>query len=69
MSSDALRRLEIQLEVHKNSLHERAQRINELEARNNDLEAEVRLLREEATKQQPQSKEDELESAAQANVS
>ncbi|KAM5539731.1 hypothetical protein V8D89_006544 [Ganoderma adspersum] len=66
MSSDAIRLLEIQLEVHKRSLHEKAQKIDELEARNIDLEAQVSLLREVVAKQQPQSK-DELEPPAHPN--
>ncbi|PIL29304.1 hypothetical protein GSI_09355 [Ganoderma sinense ZZ0214-1] len=57
MASDAVRLLEIQLDVHKRSLHEKAQRIDELEARNIDLEAQVDHLKEVVAKHQAQSKD------------
>lgn len=57
MSSDAVRRLEIQLEVHKRLLHEKGERINELEARNIDLEVQVTHLQERVDKQREHLKQ------------
>ncbi|KAI1790088.1 hypothetical protein LXA43DRAFT_1018260 [Ganoderma leucocontextum] len=56
MSSDAVRLLEIQLDVHKRRLQQKGERIQELEAQNIDLEAQVNHLREIVDKERTPSR-------------